>query len=73
MAEHPGGICCDWTYDSDLFAEEDVRRLAECYRVLLCGAMVDPTACLGELSLLSAEERQRIVVEWNDTPLRFSP
>jgi amino acid adenylation domain-containing protein len=66
-AEHPGGITCDWTYDCDLFAAEDIRRLAECYRVLLCGALADPTLCLGELPLLSAEQRQRIVVEWNDT------
>jgi amino acid adenylation domain-containing protein len=67
VAEHPGGITCDWTYDCDLFAAEDIRRLAECYRVLLCGALADPALCLGELPLLSAEQRQRIVVEWNDT------
>ncbi len=67
VAEHPGGISFEWTYDCDLFAEEDIRRLAECYRVLLCGAMADPAVCLGELPLMSAEERRRIVVDWNKT------
>ena len=68
VAEHPAsGISCDWTYDRDLFAEDDIRRLAECYGVLLGGALADPAAGLGELPLLSPEQRQRILVEFNDT------
>ena len=67
FAERPDGIRCDWKYDCDLFAEEDVRRLAECYRVLLFSAMAEPSVCFGALPLLPAEERQRILVEWNNT------
>ena len=71
VVEYPDGFSCHWTYDCDLFAEDDIRRLAECYSALLCGVLADPTVCLGELPLLSAEERQRILVEWNDTTVEY--
>ena len=67
VTERPDGIRLDWTYNCELFVEDDIRQLAECYRVLLCGILTDPAACLGDLPLLSPEQRQRILVQWNDT------
>ncbi|MCA1672184.1 MAG: amino acid adenylation domain-containing protein, partial [Actinobacteria bacterium] len=37
--------------------------------VLLAGVAADPDCLVGELSLVSADELQRVVVEWNDTGL----
>ena len=61
VAEGPGGIKCEWTYDSDLFAEDDVRRLVDAYKALCAAPLADPATRLGELPLMSVEERQRIL------------
>ena len=54
-------------YDTDLFERETVRRLAQHYRTLLQSIVTNGDARIGELPLLGEEERQRILVTWNET------
>ncbi|WP_413759805.1 amino acid adenylation domain-containing protein [Streptomyces sp. MMBL 11-3] len=65
------------TYRQDLFREETARRAAGHYATLLADALARPDTPVGELDLLDAEERHRVLVEWNDTdhdvPLRTWP
>lgn len=54
-------------YDSALFPEDDVRRLAGQFQTLLDAALANPEALVEELEIVSVAERQKIVFEWNKT------
>ncbi|MFD6550206.1 amino acid adenylation domain-containing protein [Streptomyces sp. NPDC058398] len=55
------------TYRQDLFQDSTAHRVADHYATLLADALARPDALVGELELLGAEERERVLVEWNDT------
>jgi len=54
-------------YDCNVFREEDIERLVEQLRTLVESAANAPEASVGELEILSATERQRLLVEFNET------
>ncbi|MGW2325792.1 amino acid adenylation domain-containing protein, partial [Streptomyces sp. NPDC001700] len=61
------GILGQIEYSLDLFDRETVAELAERLVRLLTAAVADPRLRIGEIEVLSAPERQRIVHEWNAT------
>ena len=65
--EHDGVLVGSLSYNTDLFASATVERMAGHLGVLLEGIAADPGRLVGELPLLSAVERRRVLVEWNDT------
>jgi amino acid adenylation domain-containing protein len=54
-------------YASDLFDEGTARRILESFRTLVAGILADPDRAVDELPLLSAEEREQVLFEWNRT------
>ncbi len=54
-------------YNTDLFEAETIRRILAHYRMLLNGLVHSPELPVGQLPLLTEEERERILSEWNDT------
>jgi aspartate racemase len=54
-------------YNTDLFDASTIERLCEHFTGLLDAVVADPNAPIDTLPLLTAKERQRILVEWNDT------
>ncbi|MFM9542661.1 amino acid adenylation domain-containing protein [Streptomyces turgidiscabies] len=60
-----GDLCV--TYRRDLFETATAERVADHYTTLLADALAHPHAPVGELELLGAEERDRVLREWNDT------
>ncbi|MDQ4031719.1 MAG: amino acid adenylation domain-containing protein, partial [Actinomycetota bacterium] len=54
-------------YEPELFDTGTVERVAGHLEMLLDGIATDPDRPLAELSLLTEAERQRLLVEWNDT------
>jgi amino acid adenylation domain-containing protein len=54
-------------YNTDLFAPETATRIARHWSMLLEGIVRAPSGPVCELSLLTEEERQRQLVEWNAT------
>ncbi len=67
VQETESGLALRAEYNSDLFGEGTIRRLFGHYENLLRGIVENPTAHLSELPLLGAEERQRLLVDWNRT------
>src|SRR6266567_7164962 len=57
----------EFHYDANRYSREAVARLAAQFRVLLADAMSRPEKPINELRILSGEERQRLLVEWNGT------
>ncbi|MEJ2853298.1 MULTISPECIES: non-ribosomal peptide synthetase [unclassified Saccharothrix] len=54
-------------YNSDLFDETTIARMADQLTRVLEGAVADPERPISELSLVDEEETRRQVVEWNRT------
>src|SRR5207244_7804502 len=52
-------------YDPDLFDDTTIERMVGHLQVLLAGIAAEPDRPLGELPLLSEEERHPVLVEWN--------
>ncbi|HEX8336347.1 MAG TPA: amino acid adenylation domain-containing protein, partial [Pyrinomonadaceae bacterium] len=55
------------SYDERRFEAREVERIGEQLERVLAGMAEDPRRKLSELSLLSEQERERVLREWNDT------
>ncbi|CAA9258762.1 MAG: Polyketide synthase modules and related proteins, partial [uncultured Corynebacteriales bacterium] len=60
-------------HDPALFDEPTVRRLAERLRAVLAGFAADGDRPLSRVPVLPADERRRVLVEWNDTAAPVPP
>lgn len=58
-------------YNTDLFEKDTIVRMAGHFRTLLEGIAENPDQPLSELPLLTAEEKQQILVDWNNTYINF--
>ncbi|MFK0026644.1 amino acid adenylation domain-containing protein, partial [Streptomyces sp. NPDC090798] len=63
----PAGLEGHLEYRTDLFTEETVRGLADRLVRVLEAVTADPDTAIRSVSVLGAEERQRVLVDWNDT------
>lgn len=61
------GSVCTAEYNTDLFDEATIERLLGHYQRILEAAVAYPERRLSELSLLTEDQRQQLLVEWNDT------
>ncbi len=61
------GLTLEFHYDPAAHGEEDVRRLARRFEALLESVAARPNAPVGELNILSEEERHLLLSEWNRT------
>ncbi len=67
MAETQDGMIATFEYNTDLFRPERIERMADHFHTLLQHIVEAPDRSVAHLPLLSAEERQRILVTWNQT------
>ena len=58
-------------YNSDLFEESTIERMAEHFQNLLQGIVANPDAQVSQLSLLSEVEKHQLLVEWNSTEVEY--
>ncbi len=56
-----------WLYNPDLFSPPTIDRFTGHFQTLLAGIIADPTQPISQLPLLTPDERQQILWEWNDT------
>ncbi|MFP2932273.1 condensation domain-containing protein, partial [Pyxidicoccus sp. 3LG] len=71
LVEGADGIAGAFIYNTDLFDAATVERMAGHLHTLLEGALARPDAPLAGLPLLAKQERQRVLVEWNDTRVEY--
>ncbi|MBJ6766223.1 AMP-binding protein, partial [Myxococcaceae bacterium JPH2] len=67
----PQGLIGRMEYRSDLFDAATVERMMGQLRVLIEAALDAPESRVFDLPLMTAEERRRVLVEWNDTARDF--
>ncbi|MER5498184.1 amino acid adenylation domain-containing protein [Streptomyces sp. NPDC002561] len=58
-------------YSTDLFDRATIERMTGHFGVLLAAAVAGPDRRVGELELLTGAERERLLVQWNDTATPF--
>ena len=63
---------CRFRYNTDLFDEATVERMADHLRTMLEAAAADPDRRLSDLPILTESERHRLIVEWNDTSADYA-
>ncbi|MGS0895447.1 MupA/Atu3671 family FMN-dependent luciferase-like monooxygenase, partial [Burkholderia stagnalis] len=71
MLQGAEGIECVMEYATDLFDRATIDRLIRHYVNLLEAAAADPRQRVGQLPLLDAEERCRLLEVWNDTKAAY--
>ena len=54
-------------YNTDLFDSATIRRMADHFCILVAGIAANWDAQISELPLIDSAERNRTLVEWNDT------
>ena len=65
LEEQRGGLTGRFVYDSDLFEPETIGRMIEHWRLLLESMVAEPRCPVGQLRLLSPNERRLLLGEWS--------
>lgn len=65
------GLAVQVEFCTDLFARERIERMAGHLQTLLEAVARDPQQRLGDIPILTASEREQILVEWNRTALEY--
>ncbi|MGE0605774.1 MAG: amino acid adenylation domain-containing protein [Pirellulales bacterium] len=65
--EAGGALSCTFQYNTDLFDQATIARMASHLRELLAGAAANPRQAVSLLPLLPAEEKQQLLAGWNNT------
>ena len=58
-------------YSTDVFDAATIARMSDHLKVMLDGIVANPALCLSHLPLLQADERRRLLVDWNQTQLDY--
>ncbi|MBI3875438.1 MAG: amino acid adenylation domain-containing protein [Verrucomicrobia bacterium] len=71
LTEIPGALLLDCRYNTSLFDAQTIQRWLGHFQTFLEGIAPNPQQLITELPLLAADERRRILVEWNNTHADF--
>src|SRR5207244_11326832 len=66
LADSEAGLLGALEYNRDLFDSATIVRMVEHYRTLLESMVADPEQTIGELQLLTVEEQEQLLVQWNN-------
>ncbi|AOY83391.1 non-ribosomal peptide synthetase [Moorena producens JHB] len=58
-------------YNIDLFKQNTIERMLSHFQTLLEGIVADPQQPVSRLPLLTAAERQQLLVDWNETAVDY--
>jgi len=65
--EGEAGLQGTCVYSTDLFAQATIQRMMGHFQTLLAGIVANPQQSIAELPLLTAPERDQLLVAWNAT------
>uniref|UniRef100_UPI001641D0FB non-ribosomal peptide synthetase n=1 Tax=Burkholderia gladioli TaxID=28095 RepID=UPI001641D0FB len=70
IVEAADGLNASFEYDTDLFDAVTIERMAARFVRLLGDVVARPTARVGELEMMAADEREIVIGQWNETAVR---
>ncbi|MGH3799699.1 MAG: amino acid adenylation domain-containing protein, partial [Pseudonocardiaceae bacterium] len=62
-----------WEYATDLFDETTMHQMVAHYENLLQAALSQPSLDIGRLPMLTADEQQRMLIDYNNTATPIAP
>jgi putative pyridoxal-dependent aspartate 1-decarboxylase len=71
MFESPSGLSGVFEYSTDLFEPSTITRIARHFQVLLEAIVTHPETPILQLPLLTTDERQQLLFEWNDNQAEY--
>jgi amino acid adenylation domain-containing protein len=71
MENTADGLVGVWEYNTDLFDDSTIERMAGHFQTLLEGIVANSIGQISQLPLLSEVEQQQLLVEWNDTTVDY--
>src|SRR4030095_4473393 len=67
MYEEEHGLRASLQYNTDLFDNATITRMLGHFQLLLEGIVANPEARVSDLPILTAAERDQLLVQWNGT------
>ncbi|MEP0857574.1 amino acid adenylation domain-containing protein [Trichocoleus sp. DQ-U1] len=67
----PSGLIGEWEYNTDLFDDTTIARMAGHFQTLLEGIIANPQAPISDLPLLTQQEQYQLLFEWNNTTTEY--
>ncbi|MEE4186297.1 MAG: amino acid adenylation domain-containing protein, partial [Gammaproteobacteria bacterium] len=71
VEDREDGLAVWFEYSTDLFSAATAQQMLGHYRLLLEGLLADPAQRIGEVPLLTAAERSKIINDWNATDVAY--
>jgi amino acid adenylation domain-containing protein len=71
FSEHPEGLAGRFVYSADLFDRATIQRLLGHFQVLLRELAAQPDRAVARVNLLTVQERQQLLADWNHTDKSF--
>ncbi|WP_067777339.1 non-ribosomal peptide synthetase [Nostoc sp. NIES-3756] len=71
MEDREQGLVATLEYDTDLFNADTIQRMLGHFSTLLEGIISSPDQCIAELPLLTAAEKQQLLIEFNNTKTNY--
>ncbi|QDL09660.1 non-ribosomal peptide synthetase [Brasilonema octagenarum UFV-E1] len=71
MHNAASGLVGIWEYNTDLFDASTIERMTGHFVTLLEGIIANPEQQISQLPLLTQQEQQKLLVEWNDTGVNY--
>ena len=65
------GLECGFEYNTNIFLASTIERLGRHWQQLLESIIATPEQLIGQLPLLSEDERRQLLVEWNQTAVPY--
>lgn len=70
-AETDDGLFCHFEYNTDLFYRSTVERMFGHFQIMLQAVLRNPNQRVSELPLMSDDELERSISEWNNTDVDY--
>src|SRR3989339_259316 len=67
IVEEKTGLFLNMRYNSDLFKPETIDRFVKFFRIICRSSITSPDKKIGELKILSLEDKHKLIHELNDT------
>jgi len=64
-------LITEWEYNSDLFDDSTIARMAKNFQTLVTGIVANPQQPISQLPLLTEIEQHQLLVEWNNTQVDY--
>nr|ALT22083.1 nonribosomal peptide synthetase [Anabaena sp. XPORK15F] len=66
------GLVANWEYNSDLFEDATITRMLRHFENILTSVLANPQQQINQINLLTAAEKNQLLLEWNDTKVEYS-